>query len=96
MNAGLTYNPRMNALLIGKVLLLGSLIVGCTVLTITYVRSRRAGVRPWRNPTASPYLDMYGGGLPPIPPPPQTAQERCSDGEPPTQGSDGGSSPSGH
>lgn len=79
----------MTALLVAKVLLLGFLIVGCGILTVTYVRRRRAGVQPWRNPYAAPYLDMYHGGLPPIPPPPSSAYERPADGEPSSRGPDG-------
>jgi hypothetical protein len=73
----------MTALLIAKALLLGVLIVACGALIVTYVRRRRAGVQPWENPYASTYLDMYRGGLPPVPPPPATAYERPADGEPP-------------
>lgn len=73
----------MNALLIGKVLLLTFLIVACCALTITYFRRRRAGVRPWMNPYAAPYLGIYNGGLPEIPPPPTPVAERSADGEPP-------------
>ena len=82
----------MTALLIGKVLLLALVVVGCAVLVITYLRRRRAGVQPWKNPQAAPYLDIYRGGLPPIPPPPQPAGERLTDGEPPAGGTDGPSS----
>jgi len=60
----------MTALLVAKALLPGFLIVACGALTVTYVRRRRAGVQPWENPYASTYLDIYRGGLPPIPPPP--------------------------
>lgn len=75
----------MTALLIGKVLLVVFLIVACGALTITYVRRRRAGIQPWRNPQASPYLDLYQGGLPATPPPPP-AHEHPADGEPPGPG----------
>ncbi|WP_082942881.1 hypothetical protein [Mycobacterium sp. 852002-40037_SCH5390672] len=78
----------MTALLVAKALLLGFLIVACGVLTVTYVRRRRAGVQPWENPYASPYLDTYRGGLPHVPPPPLTAYERPADGEPPGRGPD--------
>jgi hypothetical protein len=73
----------MTALLVAKALLLGFLIVACGALTVTYVRRRRAGVQPWKNPYAAPYLDMYQGGMPPVPPPPSTAHERPADGEQP-------------
>ena len=79
----------MTALLVGKALLLAFLVVAGGVLIVTYVRRRRAGVQPWKNPYAAPYLDIYGGGLPPIPPPPLTAYERSADGNPPGQGPDG-------
>lgn len=79
----------MTALLVAKALLLGFLIVGCGILAVTYVRRRRAGVQPWRNPYAAPYLDMYLGGLPPIPPPPSSSYERSAGGEPPSRGPDG-------
>ncbi|OBG78350.1 hypothetical protein A5714_03185 [Mycobacterium sp. E2462] len=72
-------------LLIGKVLLLSFLVVGCGVVIITYARKRRAGVRPWRNPYAAPYLDIYSGGPPQIPPPP-TVAERPAAGDPPAPG----------
>lgn len=72
----------MTALLIGKVLLVAFLIVACGILTFTYVRRRRAGVQPWKNPQAAPYLDIYRGGPPPIPPPPP-AHQRFADGDPP-------------
>lgn len=78
----------MTALLIAKALLLGFLIVACGALTVTYVRRRRAGVQPWENPYASPYLDIYRGGLPPIPPPPSTAYERSADDQPSARGPD--------
>jgi|SRR5436309_7175841 len=70
----------MTAVVVGKVLLLAFLIVACSVVAIIYVRRRRAGVQPWKSPTASPYLDVYRGGTPPIPPPPQTLDERSADG----------------
>ncbi|MCK8644151.1 hypothetical protein [Mycobacterium colombiense] len=79
----------MTALLVAKALLLGFLIVGCGILAVTYVRRRRAGVQPWRNPYAAPYLDMYLGGLPPIPPPPSSSYERSAGGEPPSRSPDG-------
>lgn len=72
----------MTALLIGKVLLLSFLLVACGILVITYVRRRRSGVQPWKNPYAAPYLDMYSGGIPPIPPPPLTVCERSADETP--------------
>lgn len=79
----------MTALLVAKALLLGFLIVGCGVLTVTYVRRRRAGVQPWRNPYASPYLDVYRGGLPPVAPPPSSAYERPADAERSSRDPDG-------
>lgn len=78
----------MTALLVAKALLLGFLIVACVALTVTYVRRRRAGVQPWQNPYAAPYLNMYSGVLPPVPPPPSTSCERSADGQPPAQGPD--------
>ena len=82
----------MTGLLIGKVLLVAFVAVACIVVAIIYVRRRRAGVQPWKNPEASPYLDIYRGGLPSVPPPPQAARAR-PDGEPPALGADGGLSP---
>ncbi|MDM4139329.1 MULTISPECIES: hypothetical protein [Mycobacterium] len=79
----------MTALLVAKALLLGFLIVACGALIVTYVRRRRSGVQPWQNPYAAPYLDLYRGGLPPVPPPPSMAYERSADGEPPARGPDG-------
>ncbi|QLL07442.1 hypothetical protein [Mycobacterium vicinigordonae] len=74
----------MDALIIGKVLLLGFIIVGCGIVISAYVRRRRAGVRPWRNPYAAPYLDIYDGGRPPMPPPPPAITEPgCDDEAPP-------------
>jgi hypothetical protein len=83
----------MTALVIGKVALVAFLIVGFGVLVIAYVRRRRAGVQPWKNPQAAPYLDIYCGGLPPIPPPPQPAEDRFANGGPPARGVEGPSSP---
>lgn len=40
----------MTWLLIGKLVLLGFIAVGCSALVVTYVRRRRAGVRPMRDP----------------------------------------------
>lgn len=61
----------MTALLIGKVLLLAFLLVAVGIVAFTYVRRRRAGVQPWTNPHAAPYLDLYRGQIPPAPMPPQ-------------------------
>nr|WP_084264301.1 hypothetical protein [Mycobacterium avium] len=80
----------MTALLIGKVLLVVFLVAGCAALTITYVRRRRAGVKPWTNPEASPYLDLYRGGLSPTPPPPP-AHDRAAGEDPPARGDGEGS-----
>ncbi len=74
----------MTMLLLGKVALLTFLVAACGVVVVTYVRRRRAGVKPWRNPYAAPYLDMYLGGLPQIPPP-STVIERAA-GDPPNPG----------
>lgn len=83
----------MTVLLIGKVLLLAFLIVACGALIITYIRRRRTGVQPWKNSYAAPYLDIYNGGLPPIPPPPTTSHERLADGGPPARGPGDGPGP---
>lgn len=77
----------MTALLVAKALLLAFLIAACGILIVTYVRRRRADVQPWQNPYAAPYLDIYRGGLPAVPPPSMT-YERSADGEPPTRGPD--------
>ncbi|MEB4209842.1 hypothetical protein [Mycobacterium sp. 94-17] len=77
----------MTALLVLKVLLVAFLVVGCGVLTVRYVRRRRGGVQPWKNPYAAPYLDIYRGGSSPIPPP-STVCERSADGDPAARGSD--------
>lgn len=79
----------MTAALVAKALLLAFLIVACGVVVVTYVRRRRAGVRPWQNPYAAPYLDVYRGPLLPVPPPPAMTYERSADGEPPGRGPDG-------
>jgi hypothetical protein len=78
----------MTAVLVAKALLLAFLIVACGVLVVTYVRRRRAGVRPWQNPYAAPYLDVYRGALPRVPPPPEMTYERSADGEPAGRGPD--------
>jgi hypothetical protein len=85
----------MTALLVGKVLLLGFLLVAIGVLVVTYVRRRRKGVQPWVNPQASPYLDVYRGSRTPILPPATNVAERSADGQPPASETDSRSAPEG-
>lgn len=72
----------MNWLLLGKVALLAFLVLGCSVLVITYLRKSRGGFPPRSaDPYASPYLDLMHGGVPPTPLPEWVESAEADDSE---------------
>jgi hypothetical protein len=71
----------MNWLMLGKIALIAFLVLGCSVLVITYMRKSR-GVPPRStNPYASPYLDLMHGGVPPTPLPQWVESAEACDGD---------------
>jgi hypothetical protein len=49
-------------LTVGKIALLGFLVLGPATVVITYIRRSRSGVTGWRPPNGSRYPDALGDG----------------------------------
>ncbi|BBX66186.1 hypothetical protein MSAS_53600 [Mycobacterium saskatchewanense] len=76
-------------LLIGKIALVAFLIVGCSVLLVTYLRKRPpGGPGPQSDPNAEGYLGLYRGRVAPTPKPESVVEQSLS--EPPGDDPEGG------